>query len=270
MKNKKVILVVAAVCVVLVLLGLTIKDKNLDLNSKEVGDLYKYLGEVDINHCGGLITYSDKEITQKSLSEEERLCMAYYQVEDNNKKQESMKSTGKNNKDIKICKVGEKTTIVADEEDDKKCTYEMIKEKDLKESYQKIYGKEIDSNKPFYITSKEICRKEGETYYCGTAETFQYSILPETTIYRLMNKAIKKLNGDINLYDYFLKVSDKTCYAKNNNEETKECSDALKKQKEIDQKFISKYGSIYKHTFKKDANGNYYWYKSEIKWLIVK
>jgi len=262
LEKKKIILILAAICAVVALISRTKINKNLELNSKEVTDLYHYLGEVDINHCGGLITYSNKSISYSELNNENRLCMAYYQLE-NNKKEEKISDSTDKKEEIKICKVGENTTLVANEEE--KCPYTTFQKDDLNKAYKSIYGKNMDEDSTFYISNKEACYREGDTYYCGTAETFTYYFAPETTIYRLMNKAIKNHKGEIILYDYFLKISDNKCYATNSSEESEDCSKALENQKEINSEFIKKYGTIYKHTFKKDANNNYYWYKTELK-----
>jgi len=78
--NKKIIYIIVII-ILLILIGImafVFSDKRLDLESKQVNDLYKYLGEVDIYHCGGLITYQDKNISIDDITKENALCMAYY------------------------------------------------------------------------------------------------------------------------------------------------------------------------------------------------
>ena len=92
--------------------------------------------------------------------------------------------------------------------------------------------------------------------------------MPEATVYRLIDKAVEKLNNDIVITDYYLRLSDNKCYPSNtNSDEITECSDVLKNNDdlEIDSEFIYKYGSVYKHVFKLDNDGNYYWYSSDLK-----
>jgi len=269
MNKKNIFIILAAVLiVVIIVLGIIFQDNELDITSKKVTDLHNSLGEANINKCGGLITYSDKAITEKDLESDNRLCMAYYRLEKDQKAENTIKSSGKNESKIEICQVGESTTLATNNDDETECTYETINEVDLKDAYQKLYGNNLPEVESFYISDKKACFKEGEKYYCGDSETYNLSLAPETTIYRIIKSAVEKSNGDIIIYDYFLKVSNTTCYSKNNNEENNECSNNLKdtdltKDKEVIS-LVKKYGSVYKHTFKKDKNENYYWFKSEL------
>lgn len=270
MKKKNIFTILAVVIlIVLVVFIVFFQDKKLDITSKQVTDLYKSLGEVDINKCGGLITYSDKAMTESDLDVENRLCQAYYNLDDNQKNTQTIKSDGKNENNVKTCKVGDNTTLATTNDDESECTYQVIEYSSLKEKYQNIYGNDMPEQDKFYVSGKNVCIKEGEKYFCGEAENYKMSIAPETTIYRIIDKAIQKLDGEIIIYDYFLKISNNVCYSGNNNTENKECSDVIK-DKNLDNddeaiKIVKKYGSVYKHTFKENSNKNHYWYKSELK-----
>ena len=63
-KNKNYTLVAVILVVLVLVLSFVLSDKKLDLESDEIGTLYKYLGEVDVYHCGGLIAYSDDLVTK--------------------------------------------------------------------------------------------------------------------------------------------------------------------------------------------------------------
>lgn len=270
MKKKNIILAIAIIVLALLLIFVVfLGEKKLDIASNKVTNLHNSLGEVDINKCGGLITYSDKTITENDLEVENRLCKAYHNIKSEDITSEIIKSTEKNKNNIKICKVGESTTLTTTNELETECDYQIIEEKALKQAYKEIYGNEIPNQDSFYISDKEVCYKEGEKYYCGNAENYKISIAPETSIYRIINKAIEKINGEIVIYDYFLKISNNMCYSKNNNEENKECSEELKNidltKDEETISLVKKYGAVYKHTFKKDKNKNHYWYKTELK-----
>ena len=82
-----------------------------------------------------------------------------------------------------------------------------------------------------------------------------------------MNKASEKLNEDIVITDYYLRISDNKCYGSNDSEdEISACSEALENDSvEINEEFVQKYGTLYKHTFKKNNDDNYYWYSSNLK-----
>lgn len=267
-KNLKYILV--AICGIAIIIAVLItSDKNLKVDSKEVGELYNKLGVVDINRCGGLNTYNNKEITYDDISNENRLCMAYYQITNKNLPNLTAKVTETNESGTKICKIGDITLSANDNEDT--CSYEEINIKDLQEAYKNLYGKDLKDNESFYISAKNACYKEGEKYLCGTAETYKMSIAPDSNTYRVINKAIKKLNGDIIIEDLFLKISENTCYTKQSaSDKNEDCAKEIK-DKNIaglsDDEIIAlvkKYGTTYKHTFKKQGKTNY-WYKTEIK-----
>ena len=264
-KNKKKFIFGAVFCIFILILVICLSDKKMDLESNIITKLYGYLGEVDIYHCGGLITYNEKATNKDNLKNENKLCMAYYLLDSKDKTEDSVNVSGKNQNDTKICKVGENTTITTSSENDT-CNYSKFSKNSLNKTYKTIYGEEISSSEPFYISSGTACYLEGDTYYCGTAETFTYSLATNATIYRLKSKAVKKINGDIEIYDYFLKVSEDGCYLSNDTDTvSNNCTKALKDNKKIDAFFVKKYGSVYKHTFKKSSKDNYYWVKSELK-----
>lgn len=265
---KKKILVVLGIVVVIIVIFLVIflGDKPLKLDDPQVTELYSYLGEVDIYHCGGLNSYTGEEVKYDTLSDENKLCMAYYKLDNKQIKTDSHEVTAKNDNDIEICEIGEGIRLAA-EEGENSCEYQIISSTDLKEAYSAIYGKELPDDSSFYINGTEACYLNGEEYYCGEAETFVYSLTPEATIYRLMNKASEKLNEDIVITDYYLRISDNKCYGSNDSEdEISACSEALENDSvEINEEFVQKYGTLYKHTFKKNNDDNYYWYSSNLK-----
>lgn len=262
-KKKYLIFAVIFVVVVIVVVTFFIGDKRLDNESSLIQNLYKSLGEVDLYHCGGLYPYDTKTITKDDISNDKLLCMAYHNLDTNEKKDETITSTGKNATNINICDLDNDIKIVANNEEETSCNYSVIQKDSLNNSYKDLYGTDIKNYDKFYITDKHACYLKGEEYICGEAETFNYTITPETAIYRFIDKSIKKFNDDIIIYDYFLKTMGEGCYSKNNStEENTECSKKITGQ-EIDAEIIKKYGTKYKHTFK--ANGkDHYWSKTEI------
>ena len=267
MKKKVVFVVGIIIVVVVVLLVILLGDKHLDLNSDEVTTLYSYLGEVDVNHCGGLNQYTGEEVTYDSISNGNKMCIAYYELNDDQKISETHDVTTTNDNDISICEIGEGTRLVASEGEDF-CNYEAISKNDLNSIYNKVYGQDLPSDEEFYINTNIACYLDGDNYYCGEPETFVQSLTPEATVYRLMNSAIEKMNGDIVISDYYLKVSGNKCYSSNNfDDEISACSSELEDNEnlEIDAEFVQEYGALYEHTFKADDQGNYYWYSSNLK-----
>lgn len=263
---KKIILGSLGLIVVVVIIFLVVflGDKALDLESEQVELLYSYLGEVDINHCGGLNAYSGEEVTFDSIDIENKLCMAYYTIE-NQLEEITAEISTTNEYDIDICIIGEGIKLVSTTEEG--CTYKSVDTDLLAEAYQKIYGQDITLEESFYISDTQACYQEGESYYCGEAETSQVVIAPESTVYRLMVSASEQLNGDIVITDYYLRVSNNSCYQSSTyDEELTDCSTLLEEgDVSIDIDFVQEYGTLYKHTFKQDSNGNYYWYSSKPK-----
>lgn len=266
--NKKgIYFILAVICIILIIVGaFIISDKRLDIEGELVTDLYKYLGETDMYHCGGLNTYSGELVTKDNITNDNKLCMAYFNL--NNLNKEIAKVDGNNEYGTKICKVGQGTTLATSDEAESVCEYCQVDKNDLNKSFKEIYGEEIEDYKKFFTSNNQSCVLEEDTYYCGYSETFNVAILDEeianSVIYRGISKAIKKFNGDVVIYDYFLRITGDKCYDSNtNNSENVECSEALKNNNNINSKFMSKYGILYKHTFKKDSNDNLYWLKSE-------
>ena len=259
------IIIVAVIIIAVILSAIFLGDKKLDLESEQVKTLYRYLGEVDVNHCGGLNAYAGDEVTYKTISNENKLCMAYYELTEDQIVLDTQKVSEINEFDVPVCEICEGIRL-ASEEEDSYCNYQIITAQDLKDSYQKIYNQDMPDDESFYISINQACFLEEGKYYCGNSETSKVTMMPETTIYRMLNSASIKINGDIVITDFYLRVSNNKCYANNSNdEEITNCSALLEGDKEITKELVQEYGVLYEHVFKQDKNGNYYWYSSNIK-----
>jgi len=264
LKNLLPFLLLVAIILVVVIIFFLIGDKKLDIEDKEVAELYSYLGEVDIYRCGGLQVYNGKETTTlNDLDNSLALCNAYYNINDKIDTKKAQ-STGKDSSKNKVCKVGDNLTFITQENSDN-CVYKTITKETLNKAYDLVYGNNIDKYiDKFAISNSEACYLEGETYICGNTGTYTYSIGTDATVYRLMNKAIKTYNERIIISDYYLRIADNVCYGSSENDnEIKECSDELKNIEKVDAKFITKYGKLYKHTFEKNSDNSYFWKKTE-------
>lgn len=135
-------------------------------------------------------------------------------------------------------------------------TFKLIDEKDFTDSYQRIFGsdKSINEKKYHFLAMAFEFNKDGDGILNYT--------LPEGWIdtiedYTSPIKAIKRGNV-IELYDYHIVLTNiADLYGTYKDSEFKE-----KLSDEIDVNLVTE-GQIYKHTYKKDRNGNYYWYSSE-------
>ena len=238
--NKRNITIILAAVLAILSIYMLIADKDLSIKSKEVTIIY---------HCGGLKTYNTKVITKDDLKQEDMLCMAYYQINEKNMVKKEESSTTTNEQDVKICKVGENVTLATSDENESICEYTSFSKETLNSAYETLFGAKIDDFNNFYLSDTKSCYLEGEEYYCGNSEHFNLSLGSNSKIYRFINSAKKKLNGDIIINDYFLRVSENNkCYGTTeNNNEIAECSKELEtiSSEEISVNFVKKYGVEY-------------------------
>lgn len=265
--NKKGIIiqdkVLIVLIVILVILSLTIliikvaSRNNLDTESELVTELHNYFNSDDLGNCEGLFTYAEDKIEYKDIDAETRLCLAYQKADI--KDVETGTIEAKKNKST--CTLDDMIFRVT--EDTKECSYTKIERSIIDESYKKLYGKDIEDNESFKIDNLNICYLKDDYYYCGLSETFTYTLGNESIIYRVMEKAVEK-GSEIVIYDYFAKINNNTCFkAYTTTTENSNCTEEYKNQKEINYKFMKKYGTKYKHVFKQAEDETYYWVSSE-------
>ncbi len=267
--KKNCYLIIACVVLVLAIIIIFVGDKSLDITSEEITKLYNTLGTPDLNICGGLNTYTAKELKVTDIPLENRLCEAYYNMDDKDKINENIKSNKVSSSKNPLCEIEEGISFLASS-DTKECSYSHISKESINTSYKALFGTDITEYLPFNLTSDSTCFMKDEEYYCGSTETINMTLNPDTNILRLKNKALKTYSGEIIIEDYFLRISGGKCYLTNGlGEESTDCTTALSKYEDFNtlsdeekNSFIKKYGQKYRHVFKKDADNNYYWYKS--------
>ena len=204
-----------------------------------------------------MFTYTEKKVGYSDIDPETRLCIAYQKADIKDTETGTMKATKKKN----TCTEDGMTFRV--DEESKECSYTKIEKSIIDNSYQKLYGKEVENNESFKIDNLNICYLKDGYYYCGLSETFTYTLGNESIIYRVMEKAVEK-SSDIIIYDYFAKLNNDTCFkAYTTTTVNKNCTDEYKNNKEINYKFMKKYATKYKHVFRKAEDNTYYWVSSE-------
>lgn len=260
MKRDKKDYLIIALIIIIILLGIIlviVKSKRIDAKDPLATKLYSYLGSNDLEVCEGLISYSDALVKYDNIKPTTRICMAYSVLD---KKETTTMKLDKEKKQ-NVCKMGENITFATDNYENDICTVTKIEASKINSIYQEIYGKEIESYDKFNLNSATICYYNENNYYCGLSENFTYTIGAEPHTYRSIKK-IEEKKDNIVIYDYFLKVVDNTCY-QNYNGTTKndKCSKKYKENK-VNYQFLKKYGTEYKHTYKKNGE-NYYWVNSE-------
>lgn len=256
----KILVLLIAILVILSLTILIIKlatINNLDTESELVTELHNYFNSDDLGNCEGLFTYAEEKVDYSKIDAETRLCLAYQKADIKDVETGTIAAKKKKS----TCTMDDMTFRVT--EDTKECSYTKIKRSIIDESYKKLYGKEIEENESFKVDNLNICYLKDDYYYCGLSETFTYTLGNESLIYRVMEKAVEK-GSEIVIYDYFAKINNNKCFkAYTTTTENSNCTDEYKNTKDINYKFMKKYGTKYKHVFKKADNESYYWVSSE-------
>lgn len=259
--DKLLIVLIAILIVITLIIILTrlIGGKSLDYDDKNVKELHNYFSSEKLENCEGLFNYTESKITYSDIKTETKLCLAYQKAEIKDSEDITYKPEKKSN----LCKENGMTFRV--NEETKECNIKKIKQSNIDDSYKKIFGENIEENKEFKVDNLNICYLKDGYYYCGLSEVFTYTLGSESLIYRVINSAIEK-GSEIIIKDYFVKVTDNKCF-KNYTTATlnDNCTDAYEKSadKKLDYEFMKKYGTEYKHIYKKANDGTYYWVSSE-------
>ncbi len=253
-----VILVIIALILVIFKL---INGKNLKTDDKDVLELHEYFSTDNLGNCEGLLTYNDGVVENKSTRSDLKLCFAYHKTEGLEKVDEV---TYKAPKKDDLC--NENGMTFRTEDDSNICKVSIYPKEEVEKTYEKMFGEKVGKEvTSFKIDGFNICFLNDDKYYCGLSDEITYTVGSDISVYRSIKKASKR--GDtIFIYDYFVKLVEEKCYtAYDDGEENTRCSDAYGKlkNKKMDYDFIKKYGTLYKHTYKKNEDNTYHWVKSE-------
>ncbi|MBQ6840755.1 MAG: hypothetical protein IJO63_01385 [Bacilli bacterium] len=233
------------------------KLTTIDPESEESKALYSYLGDSNLDYCGGMVFYDD--VSQDTMDNTTKLCLAYKLIDKNKISSDTLTKEKKK----KLCKFTKDKMFRTDEEGEV-CTVFTFSAEDLDKAYYTMFGKDIEENADFSINGIQNCffdEEEGR-YVCGASEiqTLQMGWAP--TVYRVVTK-VKKKNHKIYLYDNFISLNSGKCYMNTNGSiENTECTNQLKDTKKYDVDFVIDYGQKYVHVFEKNKEGNYYWISS--------
>lgn len=225
----------------------TINTEVLDINSDLVKDIYAY-NQINRERETEKDFYQDKLVTFNDLSDAYKFDLAFRFINF----ERSVKH------DISTCDFLKGYSLydycLQDSEYILSFHYFSVVKKDLEESWHKIFG----TNNPLPLgefTVSEVLQceysEENDDYLCFMGMVGGYWV-PEQ--YTKLIKA-EKYGNTITLYDqYILFAEDYLTY--------KDPEEKIKLGDSWDEKLIEK-GQLYKHTYKKDKNGNYYWVSSE-------
>lgn len=261
--NDFVFKILIILLVLLIIIGIIswIKNNNkYNPNDKRIEKIYNYFNIDNLQDCDGMFNYSNIKITFDNVSEQTKMCVAYHKTKELNAEVEKIKKAKKED----VCKLDNYKFGLEDEKNE--CEVQKVKKETLASTYKEIFGKDIQKTDSFKIDNLRICYLKDEYYYCGLNEISTYILGNDASIYRLIDKVEEK-SSEILIYDYFLKISGSKCFDNYTTlSENKICSKEYEKlkNKNINYKFIKKYGNKYKHTYKKSSNDSYYWVSSEL------
>lgn len=258
MKKKNLYLYILILLVIVTGIVVLVNYRSSQKLYKRVEELYNYFNTDNLEICNGLFNYSNEKVDASDVDNETKLCLAYKKIDKSNL--EAINVT--KDKKKTICTVDKMVFRVND--DEKECTYYKVDKNKVNDSYKKIFGTDIpEDTKSFQADTFNVCYVKGDALYCGLSETYTYVLGNDVNIYRTTEK-IEEKGSELVLYDYFVKVVNQECYdSYTTSDANSKCTSNLKNTKDIKYKFLKKNGTLYKHIFKKDSNGEIHWESSE-------
>lgn len=257
-KILKILIGLLILVTALLVVFLVINLNKVDIDSPEIVALHNYFNSEKIKNCDGLFNYANNKVEYNNVKSANRLCIAYQSAEIKDVETGTLKADKKKS----ICTF-EKGKTFKVSGDTKECSYTKIKRTYIDKSYMNLFGYEIEDNESFKIDNKNICYLKDNYYYCGEAETQTYVIGGESLVYRVIDKAVEK-GSEIIIYDYFVRINSDQCYKNYTTAIVNEkCTEMYENKAKINYKFMKQYGTPYKHIYRENENGTYYWVSSE-------
>lgn len=262
-KDKIIVFLVAIVLVlVLVVLLTLIKGKSIDTNSSLINEIYAKLGQNDLSYCVGLETYSIDTIDYDKIDPAMRICSSIAEIYE--KEDFTLMKIDKSKKN-NTCSIDENVIFATDNYEEDLCSVYRIDKSRVEEVYQNIYGKKIEEYSTVNLNNTIVCYPTDAYYYCGLSERFTVTVGNEPETFRGIKEA-RKSGNKIIIYDYFIKILNDECYTSYKDSTlNSSCTAEYKTNKDIDFNFLKRFGTMYKHTFIKDADNVYHWIQSEPK-----
>lgn len=258
MKRNKILSLLIVVIVILVIVILVLLFKKgipLTSNNKKVVDAYKLVSNDTLEYCNGLAMYDSKEVTKDTISNDIKICLSY--IKTDSKESVVLEKDKKN----KSCTFGENQVFATDDYEGEICTVDKISIDKINAEYKNIFGSDLKDYDTFDLDCTTVCYYKDGAYYCGLKTEYTCTFGAEPHAYRTIKSSYEK-DDTLTIYDYFLKIVGNKCkdtYL--NSKDVAKCP--YGENTEIDYKFLKKYGSVYKHTFKKSDTG-YYWVSSKL------
>ena len=127
MKKKNKLIVILSIIIVILVVAVIIlfvkKGRPISSNGELVKELYSYIGNENLEKCGGLVFYDKEKVDYDKLSEETKICLAYIKVNDD-KREELKIDKGKQKN---LCSLKDGLVFATDNYEDKICTLSKTK-----------------------------------------------------------------------------------------------------------------------------------------------
>ncbi len=249
MTSNKYLVIALVVAVISFLIVLIYSVTRIDTEGEFATNLYNMIGSNDLNHCGGLIKYSHEE---SDISLEYKLCNSMYYKIDNKVIYEEVTLTNEK----EYCNIDDISFTARDED----CAALKVSADALNNHLKTVYNITNDDKISFSINEYDHCvyNEVDDYYYCSDKETVNVTYGPEENVYRIID-SVKEKGSNIEITDYFLKIYNEKCYTDYGlKHENLECTNEFVNNSEVTEKFILKYGGVYKHIYKPLDEAYYY------------
>ncbi len=253
------------------------KNKDLDDNKTNVNEsseiqenlVKKLYDMVEVNFISEVYPdfasykdsnfYMDKEVKYEDLSDESRLYYAYKTIENVERRWfkscDELKNYTYQKEDISVTCNKSGSEIIAKDQSSEEWFFNNVNKETLEKAYHTMYGEDKKLPlKDFTMSVTGICvySVSKDDFLCFNQTGSDSSPGHGETQY----EKIEQKDDSIEIYDRYIWSNltiDGEVYYKSRFKDEKIDSTT---------KDFSK-GALYKHTFKKDSKGNYYWYSSE-------
>lgn len=226
---------------------------DLDINSKQVIDLYQYVGMNDERYTNTGF-YEDRLIKYDDLKEEDKILLIYLTRDfDNNTISVNTCDDLQGFDDIYHSCVADPDYILVGN------TFWRVDTNSFLNKYRNVFGSNRNfARRTYWVLARNCEFNEKDEMLCYT---LPQGFMSGSYEYTKMIKA-EKVGNNINIYDRFIMLGyfetiDRSYYGT-----YKDPAMTIQIADKPDENLVME-GQLYKHVYKLDKNGNYYWYSSE-------
>ena len=198
--------------------------------------------------------YKTEGVKLENLLKESAVCYAFLNLDEQYRTPIDYDITGVRDDGIGYCMIN-LDVVVYDYDASGKCSAYFLDREVFYTASLKVFGDRIISNSSFILDNNVECSVVNGVYYCGE---YKGTALDGNKNHYHYVKEYTEDDEEIVIYDYLVYRydSDGQCYAGFSSNAIGICPS------QITNGYIKKYGLLYKHTFKNNGEGDYYWESS--------